>query len=183
MLRISAVQIRHECTQGRCVMSVQFSFDFDRALAAMVYIASKPVTSLDTYKLCKLVFLSDKLHTVRFGRPITGDVLRAMDYGPVPSAVYDVLKAFLADEENERVHSLSEHLSVDRSYQYPRFQMTRPVDFPYFLSASEMQALDEVTAAHGGKTFDELYTLTHGMPAYTNAWQDPDRTSRSPLMS
>jgi len=164
-------------------MSVQFSFDFDRSLAAMVYIASKPVTSLDTYKLCKLVFLSDKLHTVRFGRPITGDVLRAMDYGPVPSAVYDVLKAFLADEENERVHSLSEHLSVDRSYQYPRFQMTRPVDFPYFLSASEMQALDEVTAAHGGKTFDELYTLTHGMPAYTNAWQDPDRTSRSPLMS
>lgn len=113
-------------------MSVQFSFDFDRSLAAMVYIASKPVTSLDTYKLCKLVFLSDKLHTVRFGRPITGDVLRAMDYGPVPSAVYDVLKAFLANEENERVHSLSEHLSVDRSYQYPRFQMTRPVDFPTF---------------------------------------------------
>jgi hypothetical protein len=169
--------------ERRMTMGVRFEFDYERALAAMVYIASKRVASLDTYKLCKLVFLSDKLHVVRFGRPITGDDLRAMDYGPVPSATYDVLKAYVAGEENERVNMLSRHLAIDRFPQYPRFQITRPVDFPYFLSASEMNAIDEIVAAHGGKNFDELFALTHAMPSYTNAWEVPERTSRNPLMS
>ncbi len=163
-------------------MSVQFGFDFDRALAAMVYIASKRIADLTTYKLCKLIFLSDKLHLVRFGRPITGDSLRAMDYGPVPSEVYDVLKGFVAGYRNARVDALDEHLAINRHYQHPRFEMVRDINFPYFLSASEIQALNEVIAAHGSKNFDELYALTHAMPAYVNAWEQRG-SSRNPLMS
>jgi uncharacterized phage-associated protein len=140
---------------------------------------------LDTYKLCKLVFLSDKLHTVRFGRPITGDEIRAMDYGPVPSNVYDLLKAVVSQgetHEHAHVRKLAKHLSVDRSYAYPRFQIAEEVDYRYFLSASELNALDEVVAAHGRKSFDELYQLTHEMPAYKKVWDDPERSSRNPLM-
>jgi uncharacterized phage-associated protein len=165
-------------------MSVQFGFDFERTLAALVYVASKPEAT--GYKLCKLVFLSDKLHIVRFGRPITGDQLRAMDYGPVPSNVYDLLKGVLAkgeDHEQEHVRTLAGHLSVDRRYANPRFQVARQVDYGYFLSPVELNALDEVVAAHGRKSFDELYTLTHEMPAYKKAWEDPARSSRNPLMS
>ena len=168
-------------------MDVQFGFDFDRALAAMVYIASKPeATGLDMYKMCKLVFLGDKLHVVRFGRPITGDELRAMDFGPVPSNVYDLLKAILAQgeaHEHEHVRTLSQHLAIDRRYQHPRFQTAKPLDYTYFLSSSELNALDEVVAAHGHKSFDELYNLTHAMPSYTKVWEDPNRSSRNPLMS
>jgi uncharacterized phage-associated protein len=166
-------------------MSVQFGFDFERTLAALVYLASKPeATGLDTYKLCKLVFLSDKLHTVRFGRPITGDQLRAMDYGPVPSNVYDLLKALLAqgEKDHEHVRTLSKHLSVDRQYEHPRFKTIQALDYGYFLSPAELNALDEVAEAHGRKGFDELYNLTHEMPAYKKVWDDPQRSSRSPLM-
>jgi uncharacterized phage-associated protein len=168
-------------------MNVQFGFDFERTLAALVYIASKPeATGLDTYKLCKLMFLSDKLHIVRFGRSITGDDLRAMEYGPVPSNVYDLLKAVLASgemHEQEQVRTLASHLSIDRRYEHPRFKAARPVDYAYFLSPVELNALDEVVASHGRKSFDELYTLTHEMPAYKKAWEDPDRSSRNPRMS
>ena len=168
-------------------MNVQFGFDFERALAAMVFIASKPeATGLDTYKLCKLVFLSDKLHTVRFGRPITGDGIRAMEYGPVPSNVYDLLKAVVGQGEqhdHEHVRTLAQHLSIDRHYKHPRFQTVKPLDYAYFLSAVEINALDEVIAAHGRKSFDELYALTHAMPSYTKAWEDPNRSSGNPLMS
>jgi len=163
-------------------MDVRFQFDFERALAAMVYIASKQVSGLDMYKLCKLIFLGDKLHMVRFGRPITGDAIRAMDYGPVPSEVYDALKGLTASAENARVLALSEHLTVDRHYEHPRFALKHPVDFGYFLSASEMNALDEVIAAHGAKGFEELYALTHEMAAYKQAWEQRG-SSRNPLMS
>jgi uncharacterized phage-associated protein len=162
-------------------MAVEFQFDFDRMLAAMVYIAAQKPRALDMYKMCKLIFLADKLHLVRYSRPITFDKIKAMEFGPVPSNTYDFLKALLA--KAPEAHLLAEYLAVDSAYQYPRISMIQPLDFPEYLSRSDMRALDEVVELHGNKTFPELYNLTHEMPAWKKAWNNPERTANNPPMA
>jgi uncharacterized phage-associated protein len=166
-------------------MAVEFQFDFDRALAAMVCIAIQAPRSLDTYKMCKLVFLADKIHLVRYSRPITGDSMCAMEYGPVPSSIYNLLKSLIAGNVNDhQTQVLARHLRVDKSFQYPRFSIIEAdLDLKEYLSNSDMRALDEVVVLHGSKSFDELKALTHEMPSWKNAWNNPEKTSKNPSMT
>ena len=165
-------------------MTVAFAFDFNRALAAMVYIAAKTPPNLDKYKMCKLIFLADKYHLVRFSRPITGDYFCAMEYGPVPSNVLALLDEFIEEKwDQEHVACMAEYLEVDTSFKYPHFR-TRggEFDFNLDLSISDKAALDEILTRHGRKSFEELKSLTHEMPAYKEAWDDRDRQVKNPLM-
>ena len=166
-------------------MPVVFTFDFERALAAMVYVATKNPRSLDTYKMCKLIFLGDKLHLVRYSRTITGDTICAMEFGPVPSSTYNLLKALVAGSTEEKnAEQLAHYLSVDKSFYYPRISGSgKPLDVREFLSKSDLRALDEVVELHGDKSFDELKALTHEMPSWKKAWNDPDRTAKNADMA
>jgi uncharacterized phage-associated protein len=162
-------------------MPVSFEYDFDRALAATVYIASRNLRNLDKYKLCKLIFLADKSHLVRYSRPITGDFFCAMEYGPVPSDTLNILNDLLSGTIDQRVQRLMDCLEVDRSYRFPHFRSKKKLDFENYLSPSDIQVLDEIVRLHGEKTFDELKALTHEMPAYRKAWSE--RYSNNPRMA
>ena len=153
-------------------MNVVFDFDPQRTLAAVAYIASKDPPNFDKYKVCKLIFLSDKRHLVRYGRPITGDVYYALDWGPVPSTTLDAL-----NNNHPLATELRGVLKKERAAKgkprpkNPKFKL-RPKKKPWleFLSKSDLQVLDEIVEEYGGKTFDELYKITHALPAYCKAW-------------
>lgn len=148
-------------------MAIEFQLDWDKAIACLVYLAShKEVTSLDKYKINKLVFLADKFHLVRYGRPVTGDFYCALEYGPIPSTILKRLDALEQNRDNE----LAKHLSLDRSFQYPRIKAKADPDMEQF-SKSDLNALDRAATLFGKKTFAELKALTHEMPAYRKAWQ------------
>ena len=152
-------------------MSVQFQFDFEKTLAALAYFAEHDLPALDTYKVGKLLFLADKYHLVRYARPITGDLYWAMDYGPVPSDTYNILKYFVSDDlENDNVQLLATTLDLDRQYKHPRLQAKGGFNFDV-LSKSDLMALQRTITVYGQKTFEELNALTHEMPAYRKAWQ------------
>ena len=165
-------------------MTVQFTFDFEKAVAAMVYVASKMPSNLDKYKMCKLIFLADKYHLVSFSRSITGDHFCAMEYGPVPSNVLALLDGFLEGKgEDEHVARMREYLEADTNFKYPHFYVCKPgFDFELDLSVSDRHAIDEIVSRHGNKTFDELKGLTHEMPAYKEVWNDPARQIKNPRM-
>ena len=151
---------------------VDFPFDFEKALEAVVYLAAKDIPAFDKYKICKLLFLADKYHLVRFGRPITGDRYFALPHGPVPTAILKLLtKAVDGKTDDTRVDTLLEVLAIDRSPLYPRFSVKDSAQMTYErLSKSDREALDEIVTRFGAKTFDELKVLTHGMVAYEKAW-------------
>jgi len=163
------------------MMAVKFTFDFDKALAAMVYIAGSGIQDLTKYKMCKLVFLADKYHLVRFSRTITGDRLCAMEHGPVPSETLDLLNRLIVEDRTDgRVMALDEHLSLDRAYQNPHLSARKQMDFEELLSQSDLTALKETVKEHGSKSFDELKALTHEMFAYKKAWSE--RMNNSPTI-
>ena len=171
-------------------MPVRFQYDFDKFLAIVLYMAEK-VPELDTYKVLKLLFLADKYHLVRFARPITGDRYAALEYGPVASQSFDLIKQFTAARKrgNERddavddvfapppialskqVLAMLENLDMDMRFRYPRFLPKSGPEFSH-LSKSDLMALDHVIERFGPLGFNELKSITHSVFAYRKTWAE-----------
>jgi uncharacterized phage-associated protein len=151
-------------------MAVEFTFDSERAVAAIAFLASRNLSALTKYKLCKLIFLADKYHLVQFGRTITGDRFCALEHGPIPSHILDLLNRIISDPADPQVAELSKFVTLDRTFRYPRFHSTQ-ADFDEALSPSDQNALLAIAIEYGSKNFDELKALTHETVAYKKAWE------------
>jgi uncharacterized phage-associated protein len=165
----------------KSAMAVSFTFDQDKATAAVAFLASQRVPDLTKGKICKLIFLADKHHLVRFGRPVTGDRICAMKDGPVPSSILNMLNEVLANPSGSRYPLLQRSVSINRTYSNPHFEAGN-FELGDFLSESDVESLNAVVHAYGQQTFSELRRITHDMPAYKKAWSD-ERPHNSPEMA
>ena len=161
--------------------AMQFTFDFEKAKEAIVYLASKMRSGMTKYTACKLLFLADKYHLVRYGRTITGDKYFALPYGPVPTKLLDLLSGVVAGAEaDEQVAALSALLTIDHAFRDPRISAPRHLPQGH-LSKSDIEALDEIIKRYGRKTFAELRALTHELAAYQNAWTGRGTSQSAPM--
>ena len=80
---------------------ITFRSDFDtdfnepKAIETILYISQK-ITKSDKYKICKMIYLADKLSLYKYGRLLFGETYSAMEQGVTPSNSYDLLKRFEA---------------------------------------------------------------------------------------
>lgn len=131
------------------------------------------IRDLSTIKALKLLYLSDREHLLRHGRPILGDWYSCMEYGPVPSKTYERLKQVRAPEPGVKLDGLDllrKRIKLDdATARYPHFkrQGKRHLDA---LSSSETDVLTEIVHLHGKKTWKQLVDLTHEHAA----WQKSD---------
>jgi uncharacterized phage-associated protein len=158
-------------------MAVEFKLDWDKAVAAVTYLASRNVPELTKGKLCKLVFLADKYHLVRYGRLITGDSYFAVENGPIPSVTLDKLN----DVEQERGERLATLIALDRKFSYPRLSAKETYGIEN-LSDSDVMALNYVIEKFGKMNWLELRALTHELPAYKKAWEHRGDAKRVPMV-
>ena len=73
-------------------MSIQFRFNPEKtveAAAVLLKLHGKPMEYLG---LLKMLYISDRIALKRMEQPITGDHYVSMNYGPVLSSVYDLIK-------------------------------------------------------------------------------------------
>ena len=158
---------------GDTSTDIQFEFDIEIATAALLLMARLGVPKFDQYKACKLLFLSDKRHLVKYGRTITGDRYAALEHGPIPSNSRDELKRLIDQDSG----SLRDAFEVDRNFQYPRLVAKKSFD-ESVLSKSDVQVIQEIVSEFGAKSFGELRAITHETIAYKNAWK-PSSTEKS----
>ena len=78
-------------------MPDQFEFHPEKSLAVASYLANRSGETM--YTILKMVYLADRLHLEKYGRPITGDRFIAMAEGACPSKIYDSMKV-LRGEKN-----------------------------------------------------------------------------------
>jgi uncharacterized phage-associated protein len=165
-------------------MAVAFQFDSSATVAAITFLASRGVPELTKYKLCKLLFLADKYHLVKYGRIITGDKYCALPHGPVPSRTLNILNAVI---NNELRDSTAEHLAnlvkLDRGFEQPRFHADELAVETDELSQSDILALEQTIDTYGRMGFGELKAITHEMFAYKQAWGDRSQGSNAEDMS
>ncbi|MDE6343051.1 MAG: SocA family protein, partial [Muribaculaceae bacterium] len=72
-------------------------FKFEKSVNSILYVLKQMGGRCDMHKLCKILYFADREHLSEFGRRITGDTYIAMQYGPVPSCIDDILKALRGD--------------------------------------------------------------------------------------
>ncbi|MGF1539152.1 MAG: Panacea domain-containing protein [Pleurocapsa sp.] len=79
-------------------MLIQFQFHAEKAVEAaaiLLKLHDKPMKYLG---LLKMLYIADRLALQRMEQPITGDHYVSMDYGPVLSGVYDLIKGKEIDD-------------------------------------------------------------------------------------
>lgn len=69
------------------------------ALLYVIRAADRRNIRLTQFEILKTLFLADRAHLNRYGRPITYDQYVAMQDGPVPSLAYDILKEAIGPQQ------------------------------------------------------------------------------------
>lgn len=152
-------------------MRLRYDFDVEKLVQAIAYMSERGVTGLDKLKVLKLLFLADKQHLLEIGRPILGDVYACMDWGPVPSQSYNIIRNVVdADPRKRTAENLfAEYFTIDRERDHPTLVAKKSPDLDVF-SESELAALDEVITKYGHLSGGDLIALTHDDPI----WKIPD---------
>lgn len=146
----------------------RFRFKWQKAIEAIDFIAQqKP--GITQYYIGKVIFFADREHFLDFGRPITGDRFVAMEYGPVPSAVRDMLKID-SGYPDEMLDYLDSRILIEHKGNKQLVHSKRSNSFPS-LSGSDIEYLGSSFQIYGGMAFGELKEISHKDPAYMAAWE------------
>jgi uncharacterized phage-associated protein len=146
--------------EGTAVARSLFRFDPDKALEAILYLAMR-VPDPTFHRISKLMYFADKAHLANYGRLIFGDSYVAMKHGPVPSEVYDILKAVRGDGLSSYLEAARQAFCVDANKQV--------IPLLDVFSASDLECMDEAIRAYGHLSFKELTTQSHDA-----AWEAVD---------
>lgn len=130
---------------------------------------------INVLKAVKLVYLSDRENTARYGFPILEERRVSMPHGPVNSYTYNHIKGevlpehdggwsdFVTDRENHDVGLASKALSVDDLDE---------------LSDAELATLETVWEKFGGFDQWQLVSFTHDK-SNVPEWEDPNDTGQN----
>ena len=152
-------------------MRITFSFDALKFANAAAYLAGR-CSDLTRMKLSKLLFFADKAHLLWYGRPVIGDRYIKMEFGPVPSSAYNLMKRDdRATAEDQEV--FDRFLLVDGN----DIKAKMPPDLNY-LSETDVEALDYVLNQYGHLTPAQLSKLSHNEPAWREAGMNGDMDYR-----
>lgn len=122
------------------------------------------------HKLCKILYFADQKHLSEYGRSITGDTYIAMQYGPVPSCVDDILKALRGDSffsDSKSIDSLRESIVFENRFI---LSSKKNPDMDE-LSKTDIDCLDSAIEFCKDKSFQELTLVSHGL-AWSNTQRD-----------
>lgn len=148
-------------------------FDVGVAIAAATYLIKRMPRTIGMHGLAKLLYFADREHLSRYGRFIVGDHYIKMEYGPVPSRIYDGVKAAAAPSDQTRRVFVGAALAdafqgaLRVSPDHKRIQAVAEPDMDE-LSESDVECLDWALDRFSGSSFGQLTEVSHG-PAWTAA--------------
>jgi uncharacterized phage-associated protein len=129
-----------------------FRIDTRKAIeAAATLLRLAPHRIMGRKRLLALLYIADRESLKRTGRPIIGGRLVAMDYGPIHSEVYDLIKG-----------SHSSQAKWSRHFQNEAYLVKLAHDLgPSALSRREVNLLNEVSAERLGRDDFDVAQETH----------------------
>lgn len=137
-------------------------FDYKKATQALNFLACEsPEQKINKMQAIKLVWIADRYHLRKYGRPITGDDYVAMNYGPVASTVKDIAEksGFLATEERSYANEY-----IDKLNQYT-IKCAQSPDLRVF-SKTDLEALQFALDNFGNQDQYKLAKFSHQYPEW-----------------
>ncbi len=137
---------------------IHFRFSPEKALEAVEWMLRRR-DRLDFHTILKAAYFADRQALNELGRPVFGATYKAMNYGPVPLEIYEMLKCepyWLSELKRDAYPWEREgyHLRLGEA---PRNRA------PEHLSEEDMRLLEEAFSRSLGMTFDERTRETHGL--------------------
>jgi uncharacterized phage-associated protein len=148
-------------------MSIQYQFHPEKAVEAAAMFLKLHGQPMRYLGLLKLLYMADRVALQRMEQPITGDHYVSMDYGPVLSSIYDLIKGQAVDSA---LPIWSQFISP-RNGNYNVSLIDDPGNDE--LCEEEEEIITEVYKSCGHYDRFDLAELTHDFPE----WQDPHGTS------
>ncbi|PKN63272.1 MAG: hypothetical protein CVU57_20420 [Deltaproteobacteria bacterium HGW-Deltaproteobacteria-15] len=151
---------------------IRFRFDEEKAIAAVLYVCHRLLESRNYnskpgfHKIFKVLYFADQKHLARYGRPISGDYYVAMEHGPVPSSIYDILKLVRGESLFGDDKEYRELFEVQGHNVHPKQQPDLDL-----LSESDLECLDESIKENRLLSFGTLKNKSHDT-AYCKAAKD-----------
>lgn len=139
---------------------IQFRFNPLKALQAIKWMLADAGEAVDFHTLLKSFYFADKRMLNECGRPIFGASYRAMNYGPVPLEVYEMLKC-----EPYWLSELSQDdYPWDRLGYRVRLRLGQnDASITDDIAPKEMELLREAFSKCREMTFTQRTRETHGM--------------------
>jgi len=144
------------------VMNTLPDTSYKKATQALNFFAEKKEGRINKMKAIKLIYLADRLHLRRYGRPIVGDVYWAMKLGPVGSCAKKIAELSPASKNNLAYAKLFIKPADDKKQS---FFSIRPTEMGVF-SKTDIECLEAVYNQFSDKDQFELAELTHRYPEW-----------------
>jgi len=146
----------------------------ERIIAAISYVideARERGYRVTQYDISKSLFLADRSHLNKFGRPVTFDNYVAMENGPVPSLSYDFLKEDAGAIRRYRVAiPWTRTPAPDISPRAYSYEISKTQVITDALSPSDLDELRAAIIVVKSLGFQQVRRLTHDDQAYIEAW-------------
>lgn len=141
---------------------IRFRPSYRKSLEVILWCANKR-GSVDFHTVLKVLFGAEVAHLNHWGRPIVGDTYSAMEYGPVPTGTYELMK-----REPLALELLGD---PDPPFRVKGYTVTplRQADLSAF-SRSELEALEEGWREYGNAGFADRTARSHQHAAWQRAW-------------
>ncbi len=148
-----------------------FKFDREKALATILFISKKLIErfgkkAAGVHKVFKILYFADQKHLSKYGRPIIGDHYIAMEHGPVPSRIYDMIKIVRGDSLIEDTMDLDQFFDASGHFMFPKQNPAMNE-----LSESDLECIEESLEENQDLSFAELKRKSHDR-AYQKALKD-----------
>jgi len=136
-------------------------FNYKKAVQALNFFAIKGGGEINKMKALKLIWLSDRLHIRKFGRPILNDTYFALNYGPVASNTKDLAENtdFLTSEEKEYRNHYIENTS---HYNY----ISKSSLDQFVFSSSDLEVMQAIYEKFAHLSEFKLSEISHLYPEW-----------------
>ena len=145
------------------------SFRPEQALELVLYVA-KRLAHPSFHSISKVLYFADREHLSRYGSLMTGDTYIAMRYGPVPSAIYNLLKAAAGRREPtvpaDWIALVKGTLAVEGEHRVRALRDARTE----MISDAQRTCLDASIKENGRLGFKRLVSKSHDA-----AWKAADQ--------
>ena len=151
--------------------------------AVVLYILKNCSTrvSRNVYYIVKVAYVAQQKHLAKYLCPLYEDKITALQFGPVPSSIYDALKIARGDaiamyfHRNDNLHLVYDSISFSDEV----FSADEEPDLN-FLSTSAIECINGALKEVSAMSFDEIVNATHG-EEWARAFNNPDSKQMSYL--
>lgn len=137
-------------------------FDHKKATQALNFFAKRAGGKITKLNALKLIYLADRYHLRKYGRPIFSDTYWAMPHGPVASSVKDIFEFSGSDEE---VSYAKGYIAPLAGETRPTIQSIKEEDVNVF-SDSDIEALEFTQKTFGAYTLGAILEECHKYPEW-----------------